>query len=1207
MMMKTFTKAQQAALDHTRHIALTANAGSGKTFVLTERLLQILSNDPDVNIKNIAAITFTEKAASELYKKIAHALDEQIEQAESADEKEKFIRFRKYLVSAQITTIHSFCANLLREFPVEAGLDAEFAIIDVYSASRLIEQSLASLIEEKKDDPVLLGVLRLLKGTGNFAQAMHTLLQRREIIEKLRETLYRGTMEDISQRLTEQFNALCEEVIIPVYKRCVEVLQIMNREVLLADGKNKYALALLPILQSLSRENLTALPTPKAIALLAEVQAQVLKKDFTPKQVYVKKVESGFADDDIACIASLYELIELLATPDESLLTQLASTGSDLLCLFDDLMDKYAKRKKENAFLDFDDLALFTRALLKNEYVKATLAERFKYIMIDEYQDTNELQYEIFMPILDELQKGNLFIVGDEKQSIYMFRNAELEVFSKTRREIIAKEDSTASITLRESFRMAPELGLFVNTIFETVFANPRSEYNESEHSEIIYIERQPKTGSVTFLVSHPVDAGASEDAESETEAPGVNETHSAEMIARQIVKMKQAHGYAWKDFAILSFKNDSFHVFRNIFPAYQIPYMIYGGKGFYETQSVLDISCYLQFLTDERNDLALAAVLKSPFYLFDDTTLMNIAAAPGLSFYSRLRNCAQGNEQLRAATDLLAKHLEQAKFSGAPQLLRSLLDDTMFLGVAAHRPDGDQILADIEKVMAMAIERESAGFENLYDFAAFLKSAIEEGMDETHAPLAVDSDAVQLMTIHKSKGLEFKVVVLCEANKPFIPERIAEGKVYVDKQLGIMTKLPDNGDYFADYLTPSPVGLYNYIRKKKQQAEQKRYLYVALTRAEEHLVISAELSRKGGIRANSLLAYMAEALGEGIVSADFEISGSLQCLNVTAIDQPPQPRPIRYTIPVLADIKEYPVIEQKDKGADHNYIIDLSRVKEEKGAYVISASGYVRFSQCPLQFHLYQHQRLHEFMESDANTEYDFDDNADQADGAEAVFSTEGKVAPGIQGLALKRGNILHKLIETGTSPENAEDVVLDLLLDTERDAVPAAIRPVVKQIVRDYTAFISSEAFQAIVGEERYSSEYELSTVLDGNVYLNGVIDRIIWEDGAIRLIDWKTDQIDRKQLAGRCAYYEKQLLFYAFIVSRLFPEAKRIAYTLAFVSHENFTHSGEFGKADFEKFEEDIRQIIRAINEKSYQKNTSYCLHCVFKGKDRTCVVG
>ncbi len=435
----TFTNAQASALDFSRHIALTANAGSGKTFVLTQRLLSILVNSKDENIslKNIAAITFTKKAAAELYSKIAKALDEKIDSVTDEDEKKRFDGYRKSLLSAQITTIDSFCGNIVREFPVVANVDPDFSILDEYSSSQLFEDSLAKFHKENKDDVKLHYVLRILKGVTNFDDAMNEFRKSIESVEIIKQNIYSGRLEEISSNLASIQKEYLNHYAVKLLKDGILLLEHINNCALALSSTNKYA--------AVVKDNISRLKTLSAdnnnldeiLLIINDIRSSAYTIKFTPADKYYKKKEQSITESEFALLDELFTVSETLANSAD-MFPELAKFGKYIMDLSEKVFEIYTTKKYEKGFLDFIDVVMLTKKILATEDAQKKLAERFKYIMIDEFQDTNQLQYDIFMPILDQLKKGNLFIVGDEKQSIYMFRNAELEVFTKTKADIQA-------------------------------------------------------------------------------------------------------------------------------------------------------------------------------------------------------------------------------------------------------------------------------------------------------------------------------------------------------------------------------------------------------------------------------------------------------------------------------------------------------------------------------------------------------------------------------------------------------------------------------------------------------------------------------------------------------------------------------------------------------------------------------------------------
>ncbi len=1205
----TFTNAQASALDFSRHIALTANAGSGKTFVLTQRLLSILVNSKDENIslKNIAAITFTKKAAAELYSKIAKALDEKIDSVTDEDEKKRFDGYRKSLLSAQITTIDSFCGNIVREFPVVANVDPDFSILDEYSSSQLFEDSLAKFHKENKDDVKLHYVLRILKGVTNFDDAMNEFRKSIESVEIIKQNIYSGRLEEISSNLASIQKEYLNHYAVKLLKDGILLLEHINNCALALSSTNKYA--------AVVKDNISRLKTLSAdnnnldeiLLIINDIRSSAYTIKFTPADKYYKKKEQSITESEFALLDELFTVSETLANSAD-MFPELAKFGKYIMDLSEKVFEIYTTKKYEKGFLDFIDVVMLTKKILATEDAQKKLAERFKYIMIDEFQDTNQLQYDIFMPILDQLKKGNLFIVGDEKQSIYMFRNAELEVFTKTKADIQAASGENASITLKESFRMAPELGIFVNKLFSKLFRNPadsgkdKNLFNESEYSEIIYIEKELKKGTVTVLLSNEPKSDKEEDVEANEGSP----LSEDELIARQIVKIKNEINCAWKDIAILSFYGKSFEGLRTVFPKYKIPYLIYGGKGFYQSQTVIDLNSYLLFLNDTTNDIALAALLRSPFYLLDDNTLLNTASSEGITLYDKMKTYSLENEKIAGIYKTLSSQVEKAKYSMPSVLLRTILSDTFFLGIMSQRADNEQIFADIEKVVSYAIERERNGFQNFYDFSEFLNKSITNETDESHSPISFSSDAVQVMTVHKSKGLQFKVVFVINTNTAFIKQSLKQGSVYCSKKFGIISKLPNDGNFFEEHAIPKISFLYNSFENRKLSAENKRLMYVALTRAEEHIVISGTIS-KDSANANSMLNYLSGVFPD-ILSSDVDISGTIKVLKTSDIQSPPEDIKFPIVIKVLNDIEEQTLIDSDEKKEIPNYHVSTGAVAEEKDVFYISASVYVKYLQCPMLYHLSNNLKLDKFYDAldTGNTGsalYEKREPAslDNISDSKSLSSLKSRISR--SEFPKLRGTIIHKLLEILPEPESVQTAIDSSFGEYQNYENFAEIKD---EVIQYYHKFIATDLYSALKGSANASSEYLVSAVVKDKIYLQGIIDKILKTDDEIQIYDWKSDKVTNANLEEKCINYEHQLLFYAYLASKLSPEIKNISANLVFLNADNYIYTKNYSEEDFKIFEDSLIEMCKSIDSRNYPKNLTNCSKCRFAQNDGACVV-
>ncbi len=1199
-----FTESQQNALSYDKHIAVTANAGSGKTFVLAQRLRKILSENSHVSLNEIAIITFTEKAAAELYKKIGEMLDAQISSSDNLEEKERFSKLRKQLVSAEISTIDSFCSSILREFPVEAGVDAGFVIIDEYRAKKLMEDSFKKFMQANESADNVKTLLRIFKGNNNLFQAFRDVNSQRAAIDKLRGNLYAGTDDEIIEKLKTVYETKARAVLLSIVGQAVLLLREVNANAPRNKNgiKDKIAEILSAVVEPIGSDRIEK--TVSSILQILELGFTAGER--TPKKAsYLKVWEEHFNLGDFACLTEFMTVKDLLADSIDEELPYSVKFSLTVLNAFYEYMNIYEEKKREIGGLDFSDLGIKVRELLRVDYVKTSLAQRFSYIMIDEYQDTNDMQYDIFIPLLQELQRGNLFIVGDEKQSIYMFRNADLEVFNKTKNLIIERGSADSDIVLKESFRMSALLGLFANKVFEVQFSSPDPLYNESSHSEIICAKQEEAESSITILLAEHPDALSAESGTPLTES-----ITEYDLIARKILELKKQYNFEWKDFAILAQKNATLGTFSQLFPKYRIPFLIFGGGNFYESAVVLDISSYLDFLNDKSNDTALASVLKSPFFMFDDNMLFSISAAEGYSFFEKLCNYSLENAAAQKAVSLLSKYQAAAIYSGVSELITDIFEDTYYYSIAASRIEGEQILADIRKVISYALRFERDGYSNLYDIAAFLRDAISAGQAESNAVTPSGTDAVQIMTIHKSKGLQFKVVFLADANSAITSRSIIETKLYVDKDLGILAKLPVENDYFSEYKKGSLLALYEFIKNKKEQAESVRVLYVALTRACDHLVISGTLDKNGGITSSSFLKKILSAFDVSAVEGieHIPIIGNIQCLDSSNAEEKYVQRTISYSILVVRNIECLPQEEAIPVNAGTAYTLNLDKINEIRQIYYITATGFARYKNCAMQYHLYHNLKMQKYIDllgkdtRDSILEYDDEELIHPNHNDDDELRLKLKELS----LGTTRGSIMHKLLESSPAQADARRVAKNIASEILEISHDAPIEAELESIVKLYNQFTASNFYRNLPAGKASYSEYSVSELIDNQILLQGVIDRIIFSGNTIHIYDWKTNRVTQDGFENLTAYYQNQLLIYACIIANMFPEYSAVYYTVAYITAPEKSATKELAPIDRVQFANDIKQMKTDIDTKNYAKDLKSCPNCMFVNKAGECIV-
>ncbi|MEK7672220.1 MAG: UvrD-helicase domain-containing protein, partial [Bacteroidota bacterium] len=352
-------------------------------------------------------------------------------------------------------------------------------------------------------------------------------------------------------------------------------------------------------------------------------QKGMLRKDFFGKEGeerYVLQAERLNAKRDALAPLVAFVQDEKNDHVHRTLLTQTRV----LLELSQNVVERYEEKKVEGAYLDFEDLQIRTKNLFRNERIRRKLAQRFKYIMVDEYQDTNKLQYEILLPLVGNLSHGNLFIVGDPKQSIYGFRNADVTVFNKTKTDIEKKSGEESTVVLNDSFRLLRDLVAFVNLIFAPLMKAENGEH-EVAYEPLVRGRQNEATGRVELILR---------DVPTEDHEAFLSE---GELIARRILQLhaekyqvfgkgEQPQDIKFSDFAILLRSRNELPGLEEAFIRHNIPYLVSGGVGYFQTQGIYDFYNYFRFLLNTDDDVAFVGILRSPFFNVSDAELFEIS-----------------------------------------------------------------------------------------------------------------------------------------------------------------------------------------------------------------------------------------------------------------------------------------------------------------------------------------------------------------------------------------------------------------------------------------------------------------------------------------------------------------------------------------------------------------------------------------------------
>jgi len=1170
--MTILTNNQKAALNYKDHIALTANAGSGKTFVLSKRYLEIAYNE-NISLRSIAAITFTDKASGELYRKISNEVNQRLEGTNDRKEKAKLEKIRRQLVSANISTIHSFCIDILRDFPLEAQLDANFSAIDKNTSDELIQLSIEEVLRNSLKDTLkqkqVQYLIRVFASKKLFSDILFSLIEKRKNFLKLIEDLYSKSEDEVSLFFYNVFCGKVSDIIKPELAQLMKNLYLINEAVLSRSPKCITAIEAASQLRKIYKEQ----EIKELIAALIQLKDKIITKTSSSikKLGYLKDEDRKILHREVDYVEEYFRDFGCFSIPEDhqKLEYELAVFGKNLSSVFTDVLNLYTEKKRLNGYLDFEDILIKTREVLSDTNVSESLSEKYKYIMVDEYQDTNEIQFDIIMPILDYLNNGNLFVVGDEKQSIYMFRDAELAIFERTKKEISYTSGTGNVLTLPDTFRMSKEICLFTNNIFRNLFKDPKVSFNEVQYTDIVCGKDDTEPGHIEFLLAD--------------KEQGIEE---AELIALKIIELssRETEKINLGEIAILCRKRRSFYELEKVLNKYKLPFTVLGGKGFYQQQIIYDIYNYLSFLLNKNNDAALAGLLRSPFFSVSDAELFEISILKGNTFWDKFKIYSAGKNKRRDICNILEENIYFSRTTSFPELLRKILNESWFLSVISSRRSAEQDLANIDKLINIAISFSNQNFRTLYDFVTYLESAINTQEEEGHAALTTEDNTIKIMTVHQSKGLEYKCIFLFNSHDTTQRDSARAKDISLDKDLGFLTALPFEDNFFEDYRSAPVVNLYNYIMKRKNLAEIKRLLYVAVTRAKNYLFISAS-HKDFNFKKESFISLLMKGLDiDNFSMENIIVNDNLTFLSYT--EEGGYENPVRYiqlNIPVTKVMLHHMHnLEHAIKPDINEFLINVNSIPDFEEEEIISATKIAVFNQCPVKYQFtYEFGYLNLFKQYKGSIE-------------EPDFSSNSEDELSIGDI---KGNIVHSILEkeisTAGLPEYTELLIRKSLDVTENSDKINYF----KQVILDELSFyFNSTLYSEIKSFSQYYNEYEIYCK-NNDYYLYGVIDKLIIDGSRAIIVDYKTDAVTKDKVDSRINNYLPQLMFYAFLVCRHFPDIENLELRLVFIRLPDEKVSFTLTRQEAELFGNKISEIVKDIRTKTFTKNLQHCYSCYY----------
>jgi ATP-dependent helicase/nuclease subunit A len=844
------TEEQRLAVEHrATSVVLSSGAGCGKTAVLTKRFVSHLEKDK-ASVGQIVAITFTDKAARAMRDRIRKEIQTLTDCAKHLRDLER----------AQITTIHSFCGNVLRQFAIPAGLDPAFEVLDDVLATNLRAEALTAglhgLLEDRGDEAAASSLRKLIVWFGYPAveDAVDSLLfqvdrptWRKWLARKPSAIAAEWTGPARRELLPRWVAYLCAAS--PKMARAMAVLEGIRGGSAVVKNKVERLLAELPRLHE-AHDLPAKLEELRSLAMVKDI-----KKADKPDEATYEALKGALKD----LREELDGRFEVFTAGSEGV-AEAAAFGQHFLRVALAVDDEYRARKERAGVLDFQDLLILARDLVRDdEEVRTALRKRYRFILLDELQDTDPVQMELVELICgDELRTGKLFAVGDHKQSIYRFRGAEVELFTRLS-NLVANEGRLA---LSLNFRSQPGIIRFVNAFF----ARRLEEYRP-------LVAERPAVGAganVEFLWT--VAEGSVGDFRA-AEADAIAQ-RIVELLADETPQLLGENGGPPRrvqpgDISLLFRSMTNVAVYETALRRHGLDYYLIGGRAFFAQQEVYDLLNLLRAVENPQDSLSLVGALRSPFFNLSDESLVLLARHEdgiwaGLRDEANLAVLPPGQRPAaeRAIELLTVWRSLKDRLPIAP-LINRVLADTGYDAALQFEFLGERKLANLWKLIDLARSFDQTGLFGLHEFTARLGDLVSrQPREEQAATVPEKADVIRLMSIHQSKGLEFPVVFVADFAATRQGGRSAVARWH--RTLGCLVRVPSEFDNQPEEEARPFAALASDLGRTADQLadwqEDLRILYVACTRAIDRLILSAAIAEADGpLPANHWTLALAE------------------------------------------------------------------------------------------------------------------------------------------------------------------------------------------------------------------------------------------------------------------------------------------------------------------------------------------------------------
>lgn len=1181
-----YTKEQQQVIDvRNRNILVSAAAGSGKTAVLVERIITRLTKDASpIDVDQLLVVTFTEAAASEMKERIRNAIEKALEEQ---PDNIHLQRQATLVHQAQITTIHSFCLSVIRDYFHTIDLDPGFRVAEEGELKLLKRDILEEVLEtwyqdakpeflnfvesyatgrdDKQLEEIILQMFEYSRSYPNPQAWLEGCVKEYDVesVEALEETRFmqilkadiRKTLEDVVERLKFAIEVCNEEYGPLAYGKALESDLQFIQALLRTESFEEMQKRIVTLKWDRLAVNRDKSVSEKNIEIVKSIRENCKKSVERIRDEYffddVKELQKGmfFAKSNMRVLAALVK----------------------------DFSTAFLTKKQSKNMIDFNDMEYYALQILTRQKdgilvpseVAKEYQEQYQEVMIDEYQDSNYIQ-EAILTSVSKVSQGihNIFMVGDVKQSIYRFRLSRPELFMEKYHTYSEDDSEKQRIDLHKNFRSRREVLEGTNFVFKQIMTRDFGgiEYDDDVALYVgaTYDEQPNNETEVCFVdVSNMPEKYNKRELEARAIAGKIKKLVGNHLILDKKTNTYRKVGYG--DIVVLTRSLKGWtDVFLREFQKEGIPAYSVSKEGYFETREIQMLLNYLKILDNPRQDIPFAAVLTSPFAAISNEELALIQSEmEGKHFYGKVRQYIENgsNEVLQKKLIAFLKQYggfrKKVPYTAIHVLLWEIMEQTGYGNFMAAMPDGQQRTANLEMLIEKAIGFESTSYKGLFHFVRYIEQLYKYEIDYGEANIMEESaQVVRLMSIHKSKGLEFPIVFVAGMDKSFNLQD-ARSNIVIHSDLGVGLDFID-----VEKRVKYPSLLKRIIQSevvKESVAEELRILYVAMTRAKEKLILIGTISNLEervkkcmdlGKREERMLPYTrltkAKNYFDWVIPSLFRNQVFEEIFKYFELDAPFGNVLYKEEVPIQTSVIEYEEIVLEEMEEEYRGIVTKQ---------ILANWNTEQIYDEVLKTQLEQQFAFHYPYEIDLKTKQ----KKSVSELKKRIYMEEEEIEEE------EMVPLLPKFMQedtklTGASRGTAYHRVLELL-DFSREYDHESLKQAIEEMVvqekmtkemadcvrrTDILKFFQSpigKRVQKACLEGKFHAEQPFVFLEnqkdEDSVLIQGIIDAYFEEDGELVVLDYKTDRVwKERELIER---YQSQLGFYADALTQM--TAKRV----------------------------------------------------------------